>query len=147
MDHVNLPIQPPRLFLLTLLVGLVLPDPFALPDLLRDSGWAWLLAGALLARWSFRTLKHHHTSGNPRTASVVLVTRGPYRWSRNPIYVAMLMLYSGAALVMGSSSALLLAPVLVWLVDWQIIRREEVYLAQRFREQWQPWALQTRRWF
>src|SRR5574343_760064 len=149
-DHAAVRVMPPRLFLRGLVPGLLIDLgwryvwPAGLPD--WTSGW-WLewwpgwapgigagfvLAGASLARWSFVSLRRAGTSGDPRTPTRQLVQTGPFAWSRNPVYIAMVLLYLGAELLIGGRWGIVLLPVWVIVLDRAVVRPEERYLHQRF---------------
>ena len=152
-DHVKLPIRPPRLFVLTFASGVLFEmlltgmATFQWPGYTQIAAAMMLMmAGFTLAGWSFATLNHHHTSGNPQLPTQALVTSGPYRWSRNPVYLAMLVIYTGATLLIGLTGPLWLLPLLVWFTDRWIIQCEERYLASRFADEWPGWCQNTRRW-
>lgn len=88
------------------------------------------------------------TTVDPRTPgrSQQLVTTGLYRISRNPMYVAFVLLLLAWALLLGSVLALLAVPVYaVWLHVWQILP-EEGALARLFGEQYTAYCRETRRW-
>jgi protein-S-isoprenylcysteine O-methyltransferase Ste14 len=151
LPHLHLIAPPPVLYLGTLLLGLLLqalwPTPFFIDIALRLWGCGLLLVGAGLARWSFLTLKRAGTSGNPRTDSTALVKSGPFAFSRNPIYLAMTLLYLGLGLLLDAAWVLTLLPVLLGLMNWGVIQREETYLEARFGSGYRDYQRQVRRWF
>ncbi len=83
---------------------------------------------------------------DPWRASSALVTSGPYRFTRNPMYLGMASLYAGIALAFGLlwSLALLLAVLVV--IDRGVIAREERYLERRFGDEYRIYKQQVRRW-
>jgi protein-S-isoprenylcysteine O-methyltransferase Ste14 len=142
---------PPLLYLGALIGGLVVQATAPFP--ITSSGpMSWipglvlLLAGAALARWAFVTMRRIGTSANPRERSSALATNGPFRLSRNPIYVAMTSLYLGAALVGNSWWPLLLLVPLVLVMHWGVILREERYLEAQFGEAYRRYKSVVRRW-
>jgi protein-S-isoprenylcysteine O-methyltransferase Ste14 len=74
------------------------------------------------------------------------VTDGPYRLTRNPMYLGLLLLYIGVACWFGLVWPLLLAPVLVWVMGVSIIDREERYLARKFDDEYRRYKAHVRRW-
>jgi protein-S-isoprenylcysteine O-methyltransferase Ste14 len=75
-----------------------------------------------------------------------LITAGPYRFSRNPLYLGgNVFIFFGAALLLGSPTALFATAIHIPLIDL-LIRREEAQLARDFGEQWQRYAKRVRRW-
>ena len=87
------------------------------------------------------------TTANPKKASQVLATGGPFQFSRNPIYLAMTGLYVGLALLINSYWPLTLLVPLLALMEWGVIRREEHYLAEKFGEPYTCYKTKVRRWF
>jgi protein-S-isoprenylcysteine O-methyltransferase Ste14 len=75
-----------------------------------------------------------------------LVTSGPYRFSRNPMYVGLSALYLGLALLFNVAWPLALFPVVVMALFRLVIRREERYLAEAFGETYALYAQRVRRW-
>ena len=75
---------------------------FPVPYLSRIPGGLLLVLSAAFARWAFWTMRRVGTTANPKKASQVLATGGPFQFSRNPIYLAMTGLYVGLALLINS---------------------------------------------
>ena len=86
------------------------------------------------------------TPVNPMQAPRTIVTDGPYRFTRNPMYLGMAILYTGIALTAGLLWALALLPVVVLAVDRIVIAREERYLAARFGDEYERYLARVRRW-
>lgn len=109
-------------------------------------GGVLLLVSGAFARWAFLTMRRSGTTANPRKPSGALVTDGPFRLSRNPIYVAMTGIYLALALLVNSVWPLvLLAPLLVFM-QWGVILREERYLAGKFGDEYIAYSSRVRRW-
>ena len=141
---------PPLIYLCGLAAGFgleaLLPSPSLPAEVRWPLGGALLLAGGILGRSFFRALRGAGTPVSPYEPSKTLVTTGPYRWTRNPGYLGMSLLYSGIALTSGTLWAFaVLAPVLV-IVDRGVIAREERYLETRFGETYRTYKRRTRRW-
>lgn len=134
-------------FLAGLAIHLVSPLPiFHAVIANRIVGVAFLVVGGAFARWAFVTLRRAGTSANPYQPSVALTTTGPFRFSRNPIYLAMTGLYLGISLLVNSVwPLLLLAPLLV-AMHRGIILREERYLSATFGEAYAAYTSGVRRW-
>ena len=146
--HVVAP--PPLLFLGGFLLGLALNAwrPLAIIPLpvfawggsaLAAAGMAFAAAGAL-------TFRRVGTGIEPGTPATTLVTIGPYRWSRNPIYVGMAAVSAGLALVLNALWILLTLIAVVALVQFGVIRREERYLSDRFPDEYGAYRARVRRW-
>lgn len=143
---------PPLLFLGVLLIGAALDFGLlrvstGLPGSLRLGAGAVLAAaaGALVAG-ALRRFRRAGTAVEPWRPSTALVTDGVYRFTRNPIYLAMALLYLGLALAMDGVVALLLLPPLLALVQVGVIAREERYLEGKFGEDYRRYVASVRRW-
>ncbi|PSC02995.1 isoprenylcysteine carboxylmethyltransferase family protein [Alsobacter soli] len=144
---------PPLIYSAALLVawGLEQVDPFLWLDrqLRLVPEWAGLGLfglGVLMDFACFIVLRRHGTTVLPNAPSRNLVTTGPYRWSRNPIYVANTVALIGFALALRWGWLLFLAPVTVAAVNWLAISREEAHLERRFGQAWRDYAAKVRRW-
>src|SRR5262249_31678710 len=101
---------------------------------------------ALLFGWSYRLFRRVGTSMVPVKPSTALVVRGPYRLTRNPMYLSLLCLYLAAALWFGVVWALILVPLVVLVVQSLVIRKEERYLEQKFGDTYRQYRAHVRRW-
>ncbi len=113
--------------------------------------WRWLGAlpvavGLRLLAWADGLFKTHRTTVKPFQESTTLVTSGPFRWSRNPMYLGFVMILLGLGWILGSVAALL--PWIVFLVIMQraFIRHEEAMLAVSHPEAWVTYRTRVRRW-
>ncbi len=152
-DNPGVRMPPPALFLGALLIGIGLEWLWPLswldgvPGSLRYGlGGGLALAGAALLAAALRLFRKAGTAIPPWEPAAALVTTGVYRRSRNPIYLGMVLLYLGLALIFVASWALLLLiPVLVAL-QIAVIRREEAYLERRFGAAYREYRARVRRW-
>jgi protein-S-isoprenylcysteine O-methyltransferase Ste14 len=87
-----------------------------------------------------------HTTVKPFEESAVLVTSGPYRLSRNPMYLGFVLILTGTAILLGSLTPFLVIPVYAALIDRVFIQAEERMLARKFGAEWQTYRGETRRW-
>jgi protein-S-isoprenylcysteine O-methyltransferase Ste14 len=109
---------------------------------------AGLLIGFGLAveLWAIGAFRRRRTAVQPWKPSTALVADGPYRFSRNPIYLGFAVTHLGLALALNSWLALaLLIPCLV-VVDRGVIAREERYLAAKFGAPYDVYRARVRRW-
>jgi protein-S-isoprenylcysteine O-methyltransferase Ste14 len=107
---------------------------------------ALLLPGGGLLVWSLWLFLRARTSPLPMRPTTALVGSGPYRWTRNPMYLAMLLVYLGAALLFDVTWALVLSPAVVALVNRLVIAREERYLEAKFGEEYRRYKARVGRW-
>lgn len=149
-DHPGIIAPPPLIYLSVLAAGLALHVlfPFALfPRVLR-----FLLGGPLIvlatfcAFLAFRAMHEARTPVDPYQASTALVVKGPYRFTRNPLYLSLTLLYVGISLLMDAVWALLLLPVAVLIIRRGVIDREERYLESKFGEEYLRYMSSVRRW-
>ncbi|ACU53637.1 isoprenylcysteine carboxyl methyltransferase [Acidimicrobium ferrooxidans DSM 10331] len=118
-----------------------------LPSRLRRSiGGALLVAGAGLAGWAALTMEASGTSPDPRKPPEALVSSGPYRFTRNPIYLGMLSAQAGAAFITARPSLVFGALVAGVFLDQFVIAREERELAERFGDAYAEVVARTPRW-
>jgi len=141
---------PPAIALAHLLAGLGLDALWPAPFLPAAAQWALgaalILPGAALALWCVWLFRRSRTAVEPWRPSTALVTEGPYRWSRNPIYVGLVAVFLGTACAVDSLWLLALAPLLVLALDRGVIAREEPYLERRFGEGYRTYCDHVRRW-
>ena len=99
-----------------------------------------------LASWAAATFKRHQTVLDPRGQTVTIVTEGPFRYTRNPMYLTLLLVYVGGILAFRLPwGAILLVPVFLAL-QYGVIVREEQYLESMFGEQYATYKRRVRRW-
>jgi protein-S-isoprenylcysteine O-methyltransferase Ste14 len=141
---------PPLLYIAGFLagVGLELAFPVGRPPLgvtvvgvlIGAVGWL-LLDGA-----ATRLFARAKTNMAPFKPSTVLVTEGPYRFTRNPMYVGMAFLYLALAFAIGLVWPLAVLPFVLLAVDRLVISREEPYLERTFGEDYRAYRARVRRW-
>lgn len=86
------------------------------------------------------------TNPEPWRQTKAFVVSGVYRWTRNPMYLGMALIFAGLALIFDSLATLLLLPFTVILIDRQVIAREERYLEAKFGDDYRAYKEQVRRW-
>ena len=142
---------PPRLYLIAFTVSVILHlvHPVTVTDqtLYRMAiGVTLLVINAILVRWAFVAMRTAQTSPHPYESSTALVVTGPFKFSRNPVYVAMTGLYFAAALIINSLWPLLLLLPLMVTMHVGVVLREESYLEQRFGAVYAAYKMRVRRW-
>ena len=141
--------RPPFIYLTAIIVGLVLhfvwPIPFVAPWARLLGALIVVLAAALFIK-AVRTFRSAGTPvpGNQPTTTIVKV--GPYRFSRNPIYLAFSLFQTGIALGINDAWILVTLFPAIFLMSFIVIRREERYLEARFGEQYARYKSSVRRW-
>lgn len=97
--------------------------------------------------WTALTLRRHRTTFIPHRQASHLVTAGPFRFSRHPIYLADLILLLASGFLMGSGWAFLFAPCLALVLRQIFMIPEEKMLQECFPEDFRVWSSSVRRWF
>ena len=143
-------VPPPLVFAAGLGLGLWastrIPSPWLPAAVCRVAGWT-LIAGALvLVLPAFFGFFRARTTVRPDRPASSLVISGPYRFTRNPMYVSLTLLYAGVATLYQSVWAWLLLPLVVLYIDRRVIRPEERFLESRFGADYVRYCAQVRRW-
>ena len=110
-------------------------------------GWLLILAAVILLLPAYVAFFRARTSLLPHRPARAIVQSGHYRWTRNPMYIAITALCLGVACVFNALWPLLLVPVSVVFTDRYIIPREEAYLEREFGTQYIDYTRRVRRWF
>lgn len=100
----------------------------------------------ILGPWALFTFHGHRTTHEPHGIPTALVEDGPYRFTRNPMYLSLVTLLAGFALLLDSLWVLVLVPVLALLLDRLIIPGEEARLRGIFGESYAGYTRRVRRW-
>ena len=91
-------------------------------------------------------MRRTHQDPDPREPSPELILGGPFRWSRNPIYLGMTLIQAGVGVALGNAwLLLLLAPTLV-ILQREVIAKEEAYLTRKFGDAYLAYQRSVRRW-
>ncbi len=146
----RVPLPPPILYAVAIGLGLWLerPLPWPLPgDALRVWCGA-LLIGLAIALFGLclRELRRHQTTINPHRAASNLVETGPFRFSRNPIYLSLTVLLVGVGMLAGSTWVLLMLLWVLPVMQRLVVAREEEHLRWRFGQEYADYCARVRRW-
>lgn len=140
---------PPAIYLLGLLLGFLLqrwrPLPLLAPPLGAALACVFLLAG-LVGVPALLAFRRARTSPKPWRPTTALVTTGPYRFSRNPMYLGFTAIYLGVALWANALWPVLLLPVVLITMQFGVIHREEAYLERLFGAEYRAYRQRVRRW-
>lgn len=117
-----------------------------LGDCLAWAGWALVALAVGLVLWAALAFRRAETSIVPHAAPSALVEAGPYRWSRNPIYVADLTILAGAALILGAPLALLLLVPFQQVLLRLFVLPEEAMLERELGQPYRDYNARVRRW-
>ena len=141
---------PPVILLMAvvLMVGLHYVLPVA-----RWLGWPWralgaapIVAGLFLGFWGAMQFRHHDTTIIPFEQSTAMITKGPYRYSRNPLYLSMTLLLTGIWALLGTLSPVVAVVLFVWWISTRFIAKEERHLEAQFGHTYLEYKAKVRRW-
>jgi protein-S-isoprenylcysteine O-methyltransferase Ste14 len=130
----------------TLVLDWLLPFPPIMPSLLRWLGVLLVLSGLFLAFMAARQFLQAHTTLDPHSPVSALVTVGPYRFSRNPIYLGFSLFLVGLPLALGTYWGLPMLLAFIPLMNRLVIQHEETYLGRKFGEHYARYKVGARRW-
>jgi len=127
-------------------LGVLWPIHFVWPAWTGWVGWFLLIAPLCLAIWAAVTFRRHSTPVNPLGKVTTIVTAGPFGYSRNPMYVSLLLSYIGGIMAFRLVwSAILLVPLFL-LLKYGVVGPEERHLEGVFGEQYTDYKKRVRRW-
>lgn len=149
-NHPDVRVPPPLLYFSVLGIGLLLQQAAPLPVIPPSAGHPLAIACAagfvVLVAWGVSSFRRARTSLVPIRPATALITDGPFRFTRNPLYLSLALLYLGIALWLGVVWPVVLLPALILLVQQIVILREEAYLEGRFGEAYRAYRARVRRW-
>jgi protein-S-isoprenylcysteine O-methyltransferase Ste14 len=150
--HLVLRIPPPFLFAASLAISVLLQSELGLgPATPLSPPWRvvaiLLLAVAiLLALWAIGLFARHRTTIIPHGVSSTLVIQGPYRLTRNPMYLSLSLAYLALALLLQCWMALLLLTLPLWLLSRLVVPMEEAQMREHFGDAFDAYCHRVRRW-
>jgi protein-S-isoprenylcysteine O-methyltransferase Ste14 len=149
-DNAGVPIPPPLIYLAGFGGGLALEAAWPIDGLDNPARWIVGLAGILgwvaIGARAFGLFRRKGTAVIPTSPASTLVTTGPFRFTRNPMYVGFALLYAGLAVWLDVIWALIVLPLVIVAVDRIVIAREERYLERRFGDEYVAYKQRVRRW-
>jgi len=141
---------PPLIYFATLAIGLIAHyfAPFAfLPSGINFVLGAFLIVLGLGIGFAAIVVMHRAgTSPHPGEPVRALVANGPFRFTRNPIYVGFALIYLGVTCAINALAALALFPIALLIIHFGVIAREEKYLTRKFGEAYLQYQARVRRW-
>jgi protein-S-isoprenylcysteine O-methyltransferase Ste14 len=149
-DNPGVLVWPPLLCATTVSLGGLLHFVFPvrlLPPLpSRFAGAVLLCVSAGFAFWAERVMKAAGTNARPDRPTTAIVATGPYRISRNPMYVSLCLFQIGIALLIDGLAPLLFLLPLALTLHFGVVRREERYLEAKFGADYLAFKSRVRRW-
>lgn len=129
-----------------LLLQALVPLSSPMPGVTRGVGATAMITGLTLGILAVVRMRRAHTSVSPHQPTTSLVTEGPFRFTRNPIYLGFLLIFLGFTLLAGTFWGIVLAPLVPVTVYRLVIGAEESYLHGKFAEQYAEYKSRVRRW-
>lgn len=153
-DRAAVRVFPPAVPLIVILLGVALDylwrldAVFPAPGAVRHWVGGLIIAGAFLGLgvWSVVLVRRSGQSENPWKPTSRIVARGPFRLTRNPMYLQMVVICIGFAVLLWNIWILALTPVGAWVLQRYCIRPEEAYLERKFGESYRAYKRRVRRW-
>jgi protein-S-isoprenylcysteine O-methyltransferase Ste14 len=151
-DSPGVRFPPPLVYLGALLLGLGAERFVALRffgvdwQLLAATGAFLFVVGAAITLAATGLFRRLGTKVRPSQPTTLIATTGPYRWTRNPMYLAMTLMYAGLAIGFDGPIALALFPLILMAIQTQVIAPEERYLEAKFGDDYRRYKAKVRRW-
>jgi protein-S-isoprenylcysteine O-methyltransferase Ste14 len=140
---------PPLFFLIALFVEIglgLLPGATFIAPPWHLAGLAFIAFGLSLAVWGRLEFQRAGTSVHPGEQPTALVAKGPFRFTRNPMYLGMTLVLLGVATLFGKLIPLLMPFVFAWVISVRFIRHEEKRLVDLFGDAYADYMHRVRRW-
>lgn len=145
---------PPIIFIVGFLVGSLIERlwrplpivPDRISQLFAVVGLVAAIVGVVIAAWGILTFAMAHTAIIPIHPAERLVQSGPYRFTRNPMYTGLTLLYLGVAATFNDLWPLLMLPIVLMALKRFVVDREEAYLSQKFGAEYDDYRRRVRRW-
>ena len=148
-DHADVKIHPPVLLIIHLAAVVLLNRlfPLSIEFIPAWLGYPIVAVGLTMAISAMRQFGRADTTVDPHGSVSVIVTDGPYRFSRNPIYIGLTSVLIGIPLIYGNIWGLILSPVFIMLMNYLVIEHEEAYLEKKFGNEYTSFKSRVRRWW
>lgn len=143
-------IVPPVYFLMGIVVMIILNSFAPIYHWLqfpgRYFGIVLMVLGFILSLGSGTLFRRLGTPPRPGVRATVLVTKGAFRFTRNPMYLGLITMLVGVAILLGSLSPIIVIPFFIWIIHSQFIRREEKWMESWFGDSYLEYKRKTPRW-
>ena len=144
-------VRPPLAWALAVVVGFALDWLYPLTFLPASVVRAWLgatifMSGLVLGLWAIVTMSKAGTRVETYRPTTAIVTTGPYRFARNPIYLGMFLGLAGLAVAVNSLWFFATLAAFFLVIRYGVVAREEAYLARKFGDAYLGYKTRVRRW-
>ena len=149
-DHASVKVHPPVLLVIHIFVAWLLGRfvvlPIVVSPLFKNIGLALAGIGFLFGLLSLYAFTKARTTVNPHGSVRAIVSTGIYRFTRNPIYLGMVLMLIGFPLAFGNVWGIPLVLAFIPLMNKLVIKHEEAYLEKKFGEGYAGYKSRVRRW-
>jgi protein-S-isoprenylcysteine O-methyltransferase Ste14 len=149
-DNPGVIAPPPLIYAGALTAGLLANRRYRIPflprELARTLGPSLVIGGLTIGFLGFREMRRAETTTDPYKPTTAIVSEGPFRFTRNPLYLSMTLIYGGISVLANALPAALLLPIVQHLMRRGVIEREERYLERKFGEEYLRYKARVPRW-
>jgi len=149
-DNPGVVAPPPLIYAGALALGLVANRLYQIAFLPRAVsrvlGLPLVFGGLAIGLLGFREMRRAETNVDPYKPATAIVTEGPYRFTRNPLYLGMTLVHSGITALFNALPAAMLLPLVLAVLRRGVIEREERYLERKFGDEYLAYKARVRRW-
>lgn len=149
-DHAHVVINPFIIYIGLGLCAVILQKLLPLPFLSQPGasivGVTIMIINLVFGLPAVMNMLAAKTSPNPHRPTTALIFSGPYRFSRNPMYIGLTLLYAGLMTYLRLPWGLILLPIVIWLITIWVIVPEENYLERKFGAEYVNYKSTVRRW-
>jgi len=149
-DNPGVIAPPPLIYAIALAAGLLVNRRYRIPflprPLARALGPSLIVGGLAVGLLGFREMRRAETNVDPRRPTTAIVSEGPYRFTRNPLYLSMILIYGGISALANALPPVLLIPIVQHLMRRGVIEREERYLERKFGDEYLQYKARVPRW-
>jgi protein-S-isoprenylcysteine O-methyltransferase Ste14 len=150
VDNPGVIIFPPLLAVISTAVGLTAHflsyDHWPISGWLRAFGGVLVLAGVAIVSWGRKVMRAAGTNVRPDLPSTTIVADGPFAFTRNPLYLSLLMMFAGTGIALASPAFLLIIIPFFLVLHFGVVLREERYLEAKFGDAYRAYKAHVRRW-
>ncbi len=149
-DRPGVVAPPPLIYVAVYALGYLIQgrNPLLIPEhiFLEILGWVSVGSSLVLAISGMIMMKRARTHIDVYKPSTAIVSEGPFRFTRNPLYLSLTLMYIGVATLKAMFWPLIVLPIAILIMQFGVIRREERYLTAKFGEEYLNYRGRVRRW-